>query len=101
MRPLFELIIKAVPHPPGNLDLPFLMQATTLSYDDFVGRQACGRILEGRSTKGEAITKVDKNGHPTQHKVVTRSKATSDLKKSRWKKPASATSSASPASPKS
>jgi len=70
MRPLFELIIKAVPHPPGNLDLPFLMQAATLSYDDFVGRQACGRILEGQIRKGDTITKVDKNGHPTQHKVV-------------------------------
>jgi GTP-binding protein len=69
MRPLFELIIKAVPHPPGNLDLPFLMQAATLSYDDFVGRQACGRILEGKIHKGDPITKVDKNGHPTQHKV--------------------------------
>jgi GTP-binding protein len=69
MRPLFELIIKAVPHPPGNLELPFLMQAATLSYDDFVGRQACGRILEGKIRKGDPITKVDKNGHPTQHKV--------------------------------
>jgi GTP-binding protein len=69
MRPLFELIIKAVPFPPGNLDLPFLMQAATLSYDDFVGRQACGRILEGKIRKGDPIAKVDKNGHPTQHKV--------------------------------
>lgn len=69
MRPLFELIIKAVPHPPGNLELPFLMQAATLSYDDFVGRQACGRILEGKIRKGDTVTKVDKNGHPTQHKV--------------------------------
>ena len=69
MRPLFELIIKAVPAPPGNLDLPFLMQATTLSYDDFVGRQACGRILEGQIKKGQTVTKVDKNGHPTQHRV--------------------------------
>ena len=69
MRPLFELIIKAVPKPPGNLDLPFLMQAATLGYDDFVGRQACGRILEGKIKKGDLITRVDKNGHPTQHKV--------------------------------
>ncbi len=69
MRPLFELIIKAVPYPPGNSELPFLMQAATLSYDDFVGRQACGRILEGKIRRGDPITKVDKNGHPTQHKV--------------------------------
>ncbi|MBS0620427.1 MAG: translational GTPase TypA [Verrucomicrobia bacterium] len=70
MRPLFELIIKSVPFPPGNLDLPFLMQAITLSYDDFIGRQACGRILEGQVRKGQMITRVDKNGHPTQHKVL-------------------------------
>lgn len=70
MRPLFELIIKAVPPPPGNPDLPFLMQATTLAYDDFIGRQACGRILEGQIKKGETISKVDKNGHATQHRVV-------------------------------
>ena len=69
MRPLFELILEFVPPPPGNLELPFLMQATTLAYDDFVGRQACGRILEGVIKKGQAITKIDKNGHPTQHRV--------------------------------
>ncbi|MCX6990678.1 MAG: translational GTPase TypA [Chlamydiae bacterium] len=70
MRPLFELIVEKVPAPPGNVDLPFLMQATTLTYDDFVGRQACGRILEGKISKGQNITRVDKDGHPSQHKVV-------------------------------
>ena len=70
MRPLFELIIEKVPPPPGNVDLPFLMQATTLTYDDFVGRQACGRILEGKISKGQNITRVDKDGHPSQHKVI-------------------------------
>ncbi len=70
MRPLYELIIEKVPPPPGNMDLPFLMQATTLSYDDFVGRQACGRILEGFVKKGQQVAKVDNNGKISQHKVV-------------------------------
>ena len=70
MRPLFELILEKVPCPPGSLDLPFLMQATTLSYDDFVGRQACGRILEGSIKKGQNVTRIDVHGHPTQHKIV-------------------------------
>jgi len=70
MAPLFDLITETVPHPPGNMDLPFLMQATTLSYDDFVGRQACGRILEGKVRKGETITRINTDGHPTQHKVT-------------------------------
>ena len=70
LRALFELIIKAVPNPPGNPDLPFLMQATTLLYDDYIGREACGRILEGTVKKGMSIMRVDEKGHPTQHKVV-------------------------------
>ncbi|MEK7340180.1 MAG: translational GTPase TypA [Verrucomicrobiota bacterium] len=70
MRPLFEMIIENVSPPPGSLELPFLMQASTLSYDDFVGRQACGRILEGKVTKGQTLSKVDMNGHTSLHKVT-------------------------------
>ncbi|MCB1085128.1 MAG: GTP-binding protein, partial [Chlamydiia bacterium] len=51
MRPLFDLIIEKVAHPPGNLELPFLMQASTISHSDFLGRQATGRILEGTIRK--------------------------------------------------
>lgn len=70
LKSMFEMIIEKVPAPPGNLELPFLMQAITLSYDDYVGRLACGRILEGTIKKGQMVTRVDKNGHPTPHKVV-------------------------------
>lgn len=70
MRPLFEMIIEHVSPPPGSLELPFLMQASTLSYDDFVGRQACGRILEGKVTKGQTISKIDVNGVATSHKIT-------------------------------
>ncbi len=70
LKPLFEMIIECVPPPPGNLELPFLMQSTTLTYDDYVGRQACGRILEGFVKKGQLVSHIDKNGHPSSHKIV-------------------------------
>jgi GTP-binding protein len=70
LTPLFELIIKAAPPPPGNLELPFLMQSATISYDDYVGRQATGRILEGKIKKGDTVVRVDRNGNHTNHKVV-------------------------------
>ncbi|HSX25872.1 MAG TPA: translational GTPase TypA [Chlamydiales bacterium] len=70
LTPLFEIIIKEAPAPTGNLDLPFLMQAATLSYDDYVGRQACGRILEGKILKGQTVTRIDRNGNHTNHKIV-------------------------------
>lgn len=70
LTPLFEIILRASPAPAGSLELPFLMQAATLSYDEYVGRQACGRILEGKISKGQMVTRVDRNGNHTQHKIV-------------------------------
>jgi GTP-binding protein len=70
MSPLFDLIIESVPPPPGNIDLPFLMQAATLSYDDYLGREACGRILEGKVKKGDLVVRVNREGHPTQHRIT-------------------------------
>jgi GTP-binding protein len=63
MRPLFELIIDAVPPPPGSIENPFLMHVATISYDDYVGRQACGRILEGKVKKGQPVIHIDEQGN--------------------------------------
>jgi GTP-binding protein len=70
LTPLFELILKKAPAPAGSLELPFLMQAATLTYDDYIGRQACGRILEGKISKNDTVTRVDRNGNHTNHKIV-------------------------------
>ncbi len=70
LTPLFEMILNKAPAPTGNLELPFLMQAATLSYDDYIGRQACGRILEGKINKNDTVTRVDRNGNHTNHKII-------------------------------
>lgn len=70
MRPLFELILSKVPAPTGSTEEPFLMQVMTLSYNDFLGRQATGRILQGKLTKNDPIACVDKAGTVTNHKVT-------------------------------
>lgn len=70
MRPLFELIVSAVDAPQGSLEEPFLMQAATISYDDYVGRQACGRILEGIVRKGQQIIHCDAKGNQSRCTVT-------------------------------
>ena len=70
MRPLFELIISAVDAPKGDLDAPFLMQAATISYDDYVGRQACGRILEGKIKKGQQVIHINAAGKQTRCSIT-------------------------------
>lgn len=62
MRPMFELIAYAVHPPKGSLENPFLMHVSTIAYDDYVGRQACGRIMEGTIKKGQSVIHVDENG---------------------------------------
>lgn len=71
MRPLLELIISAVDHPAGEPEAPFLMHCATIAYDDYVGRQACGRILQGTVRKGQQVVQIDEKGE--QHRgTVTR-----------------------------
>ena len=69
LRPLYELILREIPPPTGNAELPFLMQVATVSYDDYLGRGACGRILQGKVFKGDLITRVDLHGTHTNHKI--------------------------------
>lgn len=70
MRPLFELITYAVPAPQGSLENPFLMHVSTITYDEYVGRQACGRIMEGGVKKGQVVIHVDENGKETKYPIT-------------------------------
>lgn len=70
MRPLFELIVSAVEPPQGSPEEPFLMHVASISYDDYVGRQACGRILEGSVKKGQQLIHIDEQGNNNKVSVV-------------------------------
>ncbi|MCB1180971.1 MAG: translational GTPase TypA [Chlamydiia bacterium] len=70
MKPLLDLIVNEVPPPPGELSLPFLMQVATTFYNDFVGRQACGRILQGKVKKKEEVACVDRKGHSKNYRIT-------------------------------
>ncbi len=69
MTPLMDLIVEAVPAPTGELENPFQMQVSTLRYNEFVGRQACGRIRQGVVKKKDQLVQVDANGKETRLRV--------------------------------
>jgi GTP-binding protein len=62
MSPLFDMIVESVPAPEGDENEPFLFQPAMLFYDEYLGRQACGRILNGSISKGDSIIHVDREG---------------------------------------
>lgn len=45
--PLFEIILKEIPAPEADSDSPLQMLATTLDYNDYLGKIAIGRIFRG------------------------------------------------------
>lgn len=53
MDALFQTIVDQVPPPPSNSDEPFLMQVSTLAWNDYIGQIGCGRIISGRLKQGE------------------------------------------------
>lgn len=54
--PLFELLLREIPAPEGDIDGPLQVMITTLDYDDYVGRVAIGRIIRGRIASGQTIS---------------------------------------------
>jgi len=57
MEDLFRAIIDHVPPPAVRPEEPFLMQISTLAWNDYIGRIGCGKILQGSIARGEAFTK--------------------------------------------
>ncbi len=58
MTALLETLIKKVPAPPGDPDAPFLMQVSTLGWNDHIGRTGTGRVLQGRLKRAEDFQRI-------------------------------------------
>lgn len=58
MEALFQTIVEKVPPPKVDQDGPFLMQISSLAWNDYIGRIGCGRVLKGRLKKGQTFKKT-------------------------------------------
>jgi len=72
MTPLFETIVKHVPAPTGNMDAPFLMQVSSIGWNDHIGRTGMGRVLQGHLKKGQPVRRISTIWkHPQLHAEKT------------------------------
>ncbi len=55
MRPLFEVVLKHVPTPPGDPEAPLQMQLAALDYSTYTGRLGVGKVINGRIKPGQAV----------------------------------------------
>ena len=56
--PLFEEIVSTIPAPTYDDDLPFSMLVANISYSDYLGKLAIGRILQGEVTPGDQLVRI-------------------------------------------
>lgn len=69
LNPLFDAIIKHIPAPAGDENAPFLMQASTLEYNDFLGKMVCGRIVNGTVKPGDSVVRVWTGAQSVEHGI--------------------------------
>ncbi len=55
LRPMFDLILKTIPPPKTNEGVDFQMLVSNLSYSDYVGRLAVGRVMGGKVKRNQRI----------------------------------------------
>jgi GTP-binding protein len=69
LRPLFDLIVSALPPPRFDPDAPTQFQANNLDYNDYVGRLAIGRIVSGELHSGTVYTVCRLDGSHVDAKI--------------------------------
>lgn len=71
--PLFEAVVNNIPSPVtaggADADGSLQLQASTLDYNDYLGRICIGRIFRGSIKAGQPVSLVGNNGKTTNHRV--------------------------------
>ncbi|BEV71106.1 translational GTPase TypA [Paludibacterium sp. THUN1379] len=63
MRPLFDVVLKNVPLPSGDINAPLQLQISALDYSTYTGRLGVGRVLNGKIRPGQVVAVMN---HETQ-----------------------------------
>jgi GTP-binding protein len=62
LLPIFDAIINDIPAPRVDIDGPFQMLVTSLSWDSYQGKYAIGRIQRGSITAGQPLNYIHRDG---------------------------------------
>ena len=70
MVPLLDCILDNIKPPKGDADKPFQFRATTLDYNEYVGRIVIGRIENGKVKSQEQVCVVHADGSQEKGKIT-------------------------------
>jgi GTP-binding protein len=67
---LFDTILRHIPAPAGDPDAPLQMLATTLGWDDYMGRMVIGRIANGFIRQGQDVVVLHADGSQSRARIT-------------------------------
>ncbi|MET0391361.1 MAG: GTP-binding protein, partial [Polyangiales bacterium] len=68
LAPLLDTIVKRVPPPAGSLEAPLQMIVTNIGYDEYVGRLAIGKLMNGQLKQAQPVMRL-LDGGQKQEKI--------------------------------
>lgn len=71
ITPLFDEIISYIPKPGGDINLPLQMLVTSISWDNYKGRIATGRIYNGKINAGQEVIRVNREGRMDKYRLTS------------------------------
>jgi len=70
MIPLLDSILENISEPDGEVSKPFQFRATTLDYNDYVGRIVIGRIAQGVVHSQDTVCWIQADGTQSKGKIT-------------------------------
>ncbi len=70
VTPLLDAILENIAPPEGDADKPLQFQATTLDYNEYVGRIVTGRIVNGKISSQEQVSLCKADGTIERGKIA-------------------------------
>ena len=70
MIPLLDCIMDNITEPPGDATKPMQFRATTLDYNEYVGRIVIGRIVNGVVKSQDQVAWIDAEGKVSKGKIT-------------------------------
>ncbi len=70
IRPLFDTILKEIPEPKADASGPLQVSVANVSYDNYKGRIAIGRVVRGTFRPG-SVVRINRDGIPSAQKITS------------------------------
>jgi len=70
IAPILDAVVEHIPGPSGDASLPFQMSVVNIFYDNYKGRIAIGRVVNGIIRAGQAVKHVNRDGKEKMSKVI-------------------------------